>query len=68
MALFRQSKSRAALALTTCFGVPASPALMIKLQVRVTEATNGGACVRNVGSYPVAMFDQKNSQRWSELR
>lgn len=38
MALFRQSKSRAALALTTCFGVPACPALMVKLQVRVTEA------------------------------
>lgn len=38
MALFRQSKSRAALALTTCFGVPACPALMVKLQVRATEA------------------------------
>lgn len=38
MALFRQSKSRAAHALTTCFGVPACPALMVKLQVRVTEA------------------------------
>ncbi|RLS42947.1 MAG: hypothetical protein DWH81_03435 [Planctomycetota bacterium] len=31
MALFRQSKSRAALALTTRFGVPACPALMVKL-------------------------------------
>lgn len=38
MALFRQSKSRAAHALTTCFGVPACPALMVKLQVRATDA------------------------------
>ena len=38
MALFRQSKSRAAHALTTCFGVPACSALMVKLQVRATEA------------------------------
>lgn len=37
-ALFRQSKSRAAHALTTCFGVPACPALMVKLQVHATEA------------------------------
>ncbi len=32
MALFRQSKSKSALALTVLFGVPASPGLMVKLQ------------------------------------
>ena len=38
MGLFRQSKSRAALALKECFGVPCCPALMVKLQQRATEA------------------------------
>ncbi len=38
MGLFRQSKSRAPLALTECFGVPCCPALMVKLQLKVTEA------------------------------
>ncbi len=38
MAYFRQSKSRAAAALETLFGVPASPALMVKLQNQATAA------------------------------